>query len=266
MATFTLAIVVFTLAFSYQAFKDSLFFKKLSFDTHEIFVGKQYYRLLSHCLTHVSWQHFAFNMLSLLVFGMTVELVLGSLTFSAIYILSVIGGALFTLYMHRHHEYSMVGASGGICGIVFSSIILFPGIDIMFIPGWLYGLLYIAFSLAGMRGKAGNIGHEAHFGGALVGMLAIAVLHPEEVSRNYVVFLLLLIPSLFIILLIIKRPGFFVFDGPIFGPKKKHYDIDEEFNYNKVIKQKEIDRILEKISKKGVNSLTDKERKTLDGF
>jgi hypothetical protein len=53
-------------------------------------------------------------------------------------------------------------------------------------------------------------------------------------------------------------------DNNFFKTQKRYYSIDQKYNAEKIDKEKEVDRILEKISKKGMKSLTPKERETLE--
>jgi len=87
-----------------------------------------------------------------------------------------VGGNLLALVIHRKNpSYSSVGASGAINGVIFASIAVFPGMKIFFMPGWVFGLIFILYSLYGIRSQKQNIGHESHLGGALAGML-VAIL------------------------------------------------------------------------------------------
>jgi len=85
-------------------------------------------------------------LITLYLFGTLVEGTVGKLNFILIYIGSLIGGNLFALYMHRNHsDYSAIGASGAVSGIVFAAIGLIPGLTIgkLLIPGLhIYGWLY----------------------------------------------------------------------------------------------------------------------------
>ncbi|PYI89212.1 MAG: hypothetical protein DME26_01700 [Verrucomicrobia bacterium] len=109
-------------------------------------------------------------------------------SFLTVYFASVIGGSLLSLYLHRNHEYYALGASGGVCGIVFASIFLFPGGDVfmMFIPvgipSWLYAILFLLGEFVGVRTQRTNIGHDAHLGGAIIGLLTTTAYYPEIVT------------------------------------------------------------------------------------
>lgn len=266
-------IIGINFLFSYKGFKDSTFFDKFKFEVDKILIEKEYYRLVTSSFLHVDWQHLIFNMLSLYFFFELLELQLGALNFLILYFASLVGGDLLALFIHRNHgDYSAVGASGAVCGIIFASIALFPnlGIGILFlpfsIPGWLYGILYVAIAIYGIKSKRDNIGHEAHLGGALVGMLTAIAIYPTSLKENYIPILLICLPCIFFIYIIITRPHFLLVDNYFFNSKIKNYSIDHKYNEQKLNKQEELDKLLDKIGKKGINSLTKKEKQKLEEF
>ena len=268
-----LILIAVTLVVSYKGLKDNVFLANNKFDIDRILVHKEYKRLVTSGFLHLSWSHLFFNMFSLFAFSFSLESYLGSVYFLIIYFASLIGGNLLALFVHRNHgDYSAVGASGAVCGIIFASIALFPGIGIGFfilpfsIPGWLYGILYVAFTIYGIKSNKDSIGHEAHLGGALVGMLVSILLQPRALLENYVVILLIAVPTIVFILLIIKRPQILIIGGALTKPATPYFDIDHKYNEQKAIQQKEIDRILDKINRKGIKSLTKKEKEQLDAF
>src|SRR5688572_16198116 len=139
-----LTLIVANFFFSYQGFKSSLFFEKYLFEVDKVLVNKDYKRIISSGFLHVSWTHLIFNMIALLLFSGSVEAYLGWIPFIVVYFASLIGGNLFALLIHKNNgDYSAVGASGAIAGVMFASIALFPGMSVGFfffpvhIPGWL---------------------------------------------------------------------------------------------------------------------------------
>jgi membrane associated rhomboid family serine protease len=268
-----LVIIAINLLVSYKGFKDHVFFDRFKFEVDKILVHKQWYRLFTSGFLHVSWLHLIFNMISLYAFSDYLELGFGSLPFLIIYFASMMGGDLLALFIHRHHaDYSSVGASGAVCGIIFATIALFPGMGLRLfflpinIPSWLYGIIYIAFAIYGIRSKRDNIGHEAHLGGALVGMLVAITLNPTVVVTNYIPILAVLVPGILFIILIIKKPRILMIDNFYFKTHKKNYTIDDRYNEEKVNRQKELDQILDKINQKGIDSLTAKEKQKLKEY
>lgn len=186
----TLAIVAVTVLVSWRAFADLQLREKLLLSTRGVLQDGEYPRILTSGFVHADWAHLLFNMYSLYSFGEVVELVYGAPTLLAVYFAAILGGSLLALGLHRGHEYRALGASGGVCGVIFASVFLLPGGGVYVfmipyaIPAWLYALLFIAFSFWGMRTRMGNIGHDAHLGGALVGLGVALLMHPRMVLRS----------------------------------------------------------------------------------
>ncbi len=258
-----LLLILLNILFSYKGFTNRTFFDSYQFEIDPILVRKDYKRLVTSGFLHVSWLHLIFNMISLYAFSGLIGDHLGGLRFLIIYFSGLIGGGLLSLLIHRHHgDYSAVGASGAICGIIFAAIALFPGIGIGFfglpftIPGWLYGILYVLFSIYGIRSGKNNIGHDAHLGGGVVGMLAALVMKPDAFVHNYFTILLIAIPSIAFIWMMIRRPDLLVVDNFWFKTHHKNYSMDDRYNAEKNNAQRDIDRILDKIHKRGMSSLS----------
>jgi membrane associated rhomboid family serine protease len=250
-----------------------MFFERFEFQVDKILVYKDYRRLVTSGFLHVSWTHLLFNMFSLYFFSGAVEAGLGALGFLFIYTASLVGGNLLSLFIHRHHaDYSSVGASGAVCGVMFASVALFPDarIGIFLIPisfpAWIYALIYVLISIYGIRSKKINIGHEAHLGGALIGMILALVLHPGALVENYGKILIIMVPSVVFIYLIITRPQILFVDNLFYKNHHDFYNIDHRYNAERADQQQEVDRILEKISKKGMSSLNRQEKKTLESY
>lgn len=268
-----LVIIVSNVLFSYKGFKDRQFFERYEFNVEKILVYKQYDRLLSSGFLHVSWSHLLLNMLSLYLFDQMLESAIGPLKVVLVYFTGLLAGDLLSLFIHRHHsDYSAVGASGAVSGIVFASIALFPGLKVglMFIPfhvqSWIFGLLFVVYSIYGIKSKTDNIGHDAHLGGALAGMLVALLLFPDAFGENYFAILIITVPSLVFILFIIKNPQYLLIDSYFSKTHRYQGNVDQKFNENKVNKQKELDKILDKISRSGVDSLSAKEKKRLEDY
>jgi membrane associated rhomboid family serine protease len=264
-------IIAVNSACSYKGFNDSSFFDKYKFEVDSILINKEYYRLFTSSFIHVDWQHLIFNMLSLYFFFEIVELQLGALPFLILYFASMIGGDLLALFIHRNHgDYSAVGASGAVCVIIFAAIALFPGLGIrMFLlpfsfPSWLYGIFFIALTIYGIRFKKDNLGHEAHLGGALIGMITAIILYPESLKENYIPILIVFLPSVLFLYFIVAKPHILLIDYNFFKPCKKYLSLDDIYYETKTNKQKELDELLDKINKKGINSLTKKEKQKLE--
>ena len=263
-------LIIINVIVSIKGFNDRSFFNKYAFNVDKVLLQKDYKVLITSGFLHANWGHLIFNMLSLYLFSTGLELYTGPFLYLLIYFASLLGGDLFTLIVQRNNgAYTSVGASGAVCGLIFASIALFPGMGVglfflpIFIPAWLYGIIFVLYSLYGVRTQRGNIGHEAHLAGALVGMITAAALFPDQARENIVTILLIFIPASTLIWIILNKRAFI--GTGLFEKKNDNYEtIDHRYNMDKHKKQQEMDRILEKIHRKGMDSLTKKEKDFLN--
>jgi membrane associated rhomboid family serine protease len=265
-----LLIIIVTFLISYKGFKDPRFFQQHLFEVDKILINKEYSRMLSSGFLHANWLHLGFNMMALYAFSASLEDDLGILNYTIIYFASLMGGSLLSLFIHKNHgNYSAIGASGAVCGVIFASIALYPDVKIgtfgLFMPSWVYAVLFMSISIFGIKSQASNIGHDAHLGGALIGMLTAVALRPESIKDNYWILLLVAVPTIAFIIFFIRKPELMLVEN--MSLKKKGFEtMEDKFNAQKLSKAEEIDRILEKISKRGVDSLSQKEKDILDKF
>ena len=199
----SIVIIGITVIASILSFQNRQLFDKLKFNAYLIKHQKQWWRFLSHSLVHADWMHLLINMFVLYSFGAIVEDTFFSL-FSykgmMYFILLYVGGVLFSTVFDfgRHREdpyYNAVGASGAVSAVVFSSILIYPTGGIFLfpipfaIPSWLFGILYIIYSV--YMGKRGgdNIGHNAHLWGAVYGLVFTIITLPGIISNFFSVLL-----------------------------------------------------------------------------
>jgi membrane associated rhomboid family serine protease len=275
MATFLPVSTILLLAnilVSYKGLKDHSFYEKYCFRIGSVLQGKDYKRIITSAFLHVSWTHLVFNMLALYFFSSSIESSLGPFHFLIIYFASIIGGNLLSLYIHRfHHRYSSAGASGAICGVIFAAIALLLGMRIglfllpISMPGWLFGLIYVAVSIYGIRSRRDNIGHDAHLGGGLAGMLVALLLYPSALAENYVTILLVSVPAITFIFFIFYKPQALLVDN-VFFRKNQNFTMEDKYNLTRRQRQQIVDDLLEKIHRKGMNSLTKKEKMMLKEY
>jgi membrane associated rhomboid family serine protease len=196
-----IGIIVANILISYQGFNDYNFFRKFEFHVGSIRSGEQI-RMLTSGFLHVDLMHLAFNMLTLWFFAPDVIANLGTLSFVLIYFGSLIFGSLLTMVFHKDdYSYRAVGASGAVTGILYSAILLNPDKEIglyflIWLPGYVFGILYLLYSIYGMKAKNDNIGHTAHFGGAIGGYLITLIKDPSLIYDHTFVVVLLLLPIL----------------------------------------------------------------------
>ena len=262
-----LIIIITNVLVSYRGFRDQSFFNNWTFEVDKVLKQGEWHRILTSGFLHVSGTHLAFNMITLYFFAGNIENYLGAWPFLAIYFGSLIGGNLFSLFIHRHNDlYRAVGASGAVSGVVFAAIALFPGMKLAFIfvpipfPAWIYGLGFILYSIYGIRTQRDNIGHEAHLGGAIIGLLIAIAFVPAMLQFNQLAISLILIPTLIFVIVVIYRPDFLMIDRK-YSTYRGHED---EFLERRAQKRAELNRILEKINQQGIDSLSQQERDFLD--
>jgi len=200
-----LLIIIANVIFSYRGFNDAGFMYKYMFEVERVKV-KEYYRLLTAGFLHVDFSHLLFNMLTLYFFAPVIIRSMSRFDFLVIYFLSLLAGNAWAYYYNRkNNDYRAVGASGAISGVLFASILLYPDMSLYLffipipIPAIVVGVGYLAYSVFGMKHRWGNIGHSAHLGGAVAGLLISIVRYPSLVEMRWGVLALLFLPILFFI-------------------------------------------------------------------
>lgn len=275
-AVFTILVMVVTAWFTYRGLQSPRFEDAYLLDTERVLRDKQYRRVLTSGLLHADWPHFLFNMFSLYSFGKYVELVYGAPTFLLIYVTSIVGGGALAVYLHRHHSYRALGASGGVCGVILASIFLLPGGSVRLflmpipIPAWAYAILFILYSFFGMRTGRDNIGHDAHLGGALVGLGVAALLHPRIITASPVLFVTVVLLSAGLLVYTFRFPPSLYPSSPFSAAHWRRIlaDLQAERRTRhqgqaRQSDQEQLDALLEKISRDGMDGLSEKEKDEL---
>jgi membrane associated rhomboid family serine protease len=184
MLSMTLIIIVITCLVSFVAFSNQKLLDDLIFWPPAISNRQQYYRFITCGLIHADFVHLTFNMWSLYMFGVYVEPKFtelfgdyGRVAYLVMYV-TALPICLLPTYMKNRDNYSYksLGASGAVSAVVFAFIFLNPlqGVGLIFIPwqmpGFIFGILYLAVSSYLDRKGGGNINHSAHIWGALYGI------------------------------------------------------------------------------------------------
>src|SRR5215469_10111651 len=126
--------MVLTALVTIAAFRRPNLQERLMFSSYDIFHCKQIERMLTSALIHADLWHFLFNVFSLYSFGRYIEFIYGANTLLLIYLSSILGGSLLSLIIYRKENYRSLGASGGVCGVIFASIFLLPGGSMVVYP------------------------------------------------------------------------------------------------------------------------------------
>lgn len=186
-------IIILTSIISVFALSNSTIMSKLQFNAYQIVQRKEWYRIFSHALIHGSWMHLIINMIVLYsfggfvieVFGIVFKTVPPSLLFLFFYIAATAIASLSSIKKHKNDiYYNAVGASGAVSAVVFTAIFFEPYQKILFfgivpIPGIIFGILYLGYSYYMAKRGGDNIGHDAHFYGAIFGLIFPVIMKPE---------------------------------------------------------------------------------------
>lgn len=177
-------ILIITIGVSVYALYNRQIINFLSLKPNLVYHRFQLHRVVSHGLIHADWAHLIVNMYVLYVFGRVCEAHFiynfggkADLYFLQLYIFSLIISSLYSIFKHKNNVYySALGASGAVMAVVFTSIFFDPWnmlylFGIVPIPGIVFGVLYLGYSYFMGKKNIDNVGHDAHFTGAVFGLL-----------------------------------------------------------------------------------------------
>lgn len=197
---FTILLVVITCITSYLAFSNYTLRQKLIFSPYNIKRTNEYFRFISSGLIHANWMHLLFNMFVLYQFGSIVEQYyaatfgkFANMLFVLLYMGGLITSEMYSYFKHKDNPYyASLGASGAVSSVVFTFILFNPWADLNFIffpfipiKAVIIGVLYLAYSYYAARNANDNIGHNAHFYGAIFGIVFTLAFKPS-LAINFV--------------------------------------------------------------------------------
>ena len=190
----TLILILITAAVSILCFVGVLNINALKFNANDVWHRRQGYRMLSYGLVHGGWGHLFFNMLTLFFFGTVVERYFqaafgntsGIILYIVLYVSAIAVSTVGDLIKYRNdYGYSAVGASGAVSAVLFASILFEPKMGIYIylipipVPGYIFAPLYLLYCWYMAKRNMDNIGHTAHFWGAVYGLLFPLVCRPD---------------------------------------------------------------------------------------
>lgn len=183
--SYSLIFVIVTVLVSLAAFNNDQLRGKLIFWPWRMNDNpSEYYRFITAGFIHADYEHLIFNMITLFFFGPSVEYIfediVNPLFYPIIYISAIaISSIPGYIKFKKNANYSALGASGAVSAIIFASIYYNPWSMINFIiPGFLFGIIYLVYSYNKARKNNDNIGHDAHFTGALYGLIIAYIIDP----------------------------------------------------------------------------------------
>jgi membrane associated rhomboid family serine protease len=179
-----LIIVIVTSLVSVLAFSNHKLTEELSLKPTLVYHRFHIHRIFTHSLVHADWTHLIVNMYVLFIFGEVCmnnfSLYFGGkagLYFFQLYFFSLVFSSVYSIFKHKNNpHYTAVGASGAVMAVVFTSIFFDPWNKLWFfgivpVPGIIFGFLYLIYSVYMGKKNSDNIGHDAHFFGAVFGFI-----------------------------------------------------------------------------------------------
>jgi membrane associated rhomboid family serine protease len=197
----TIIIVAITVIVSILALRDERLERKLIFNPYIIHRRREYWRFLSAALIHGNYLHLGLNMFVLYQFGSSIEkqfdVVYGNnkwleaLYYLGLYIPGAILSGFYSFEKNKNNiHYNALGASGAVSAVVFAYIGVVPTqnfwlLGALPVPAFAYGILFLIVSWVMARKGQDNIGHDAHFFGALYGIMYIFIIQPSQLPRFF---------------------------------------------------------------------------------
>jgi len=189
MFNITISIIFLTTVISLAGFRYGKVVDELIFWPPAINKQHQYYRFITCGLIHADYMHLIFNMVTLYFFGTIMEsmyqreLGLPNYYYLALYIGALIVSNIPTYLKHRNgDEYRNLGASGAVSAVIFAFILMRPWdriIVLVFpVPAIVYGAIFLVYSVYMSKRGGDHVNHDAHFYGALFGILFTIAARP----------------------------------------------------------------------------------------
>ena len=192
ISDFTILIIIGTAILSIPAFSNTQLMNSLIFNPYTIKNRNEWYRFISSGFLHADWMHLFINMFVLFSFGNVVQHYYdyffgssGKWFYLLLYLSSIVAANATTYYKNFNNpSYNALGASGAVSAVVFASILFQPTAKIYLygligIPGFIAGILYLAYSQYASGKGTDNVNHEAHLYGAIYGLAFTLVLKPS---------------------------------------------------------------------------------------
>lgn len=183
----TLTLIAINVAASIYGWLNQKFLLANLFHIEPIREKKEYHRLITSGFLHGGVFHLLINMFVLFQFGRFIEYQLGTLSFLFVYFAALLGGNLWALLENfRAPDYRALGASGATSGMILSFCLFQPFAMLLFfiipMPAIVFGILFIGISTVLAQRENRIIGHEAHLGGAIAGLIATIIVAPRSLS------------------------------------------------------------------------------------
>jgi membrane associated rhomboid family serine protease len=213
--------------------------------------------LLTYAFLHGGFFHFLFNLLVLFMFGPPVEGRLGGGRFIRLFVVSALGGSALSLaFLALAGNATIIGASGAVFGVMLAFVLEWPDAPVLVFPlpvpvkaKWLVVFMAAVAMLSGFMGSSDGVAHFAHLGGFAAAFIYLR--GPRWLARSQRSTLE-------------RAPAVLVRPPSAEGSRRSEsYGPPRRRGADAAVKA-EVDRVLDKISARGLGSLTPEERRFLD--
>jgi membrane associated rhomboid family serine protease len=210
-----------------------------------LFSDLAFYQLFTYGFVHGDLMHLLFNMFALWIFGSELERIWGNRTLLMYYMSCLLGAGIFHSFidpLFSSDPVGVIGASGGVYGLVAGYGLIFAKRNVYLLGLFrmkalhLAGLFALLSIFSGLFQSADGVAHFAHLGGMITGSLLI---YWKPIRH---------------------RIRMFIYKQSM----SKHVQTKKKTKPDKEDIYTRVDELLDKISSKGINSLTNDERKFLD--
>lgn len=194
--TITFLIIIVTVGASFYAWQNQEIYGKWIMNPYKVNKQNQYFRFLTSGLIHANHIHLLVNMLAFYSFSRILEMyfneffpAFGSLIYLGFYVLAIVVSELPTYFKHKEHSwYNSLGASGAVSAVVFAMIIINPLSELrlfFIIPlnALIFGVLFLIYSFYAAKKESDHINHDAHFYGAVFGIVSIILIEPALLNN-----------------------------------------------------------------------------------
>ena len=183
-------IFILTVATSIYGFNDETLQRKFMLSPYTVSRGQRVYTLITSGMIHADWMHLIFNMMTFFFFAFRLEQNLGHWQFGFLYLVGLVLSDIPSVIKHKNDIwYNSLGASGAISAVLFSYILFDPLTKLMIfplpipIPALLFAGLYLVYCVYASKRGRDNINHDAHFFGAIAGLMITLILVPGIVPH-----------------------------------------------------------------------------------
>ncbi len=196
----SIIIIIVISLISIAGFSQPELLYRYQFNAWQIKNRNEYVRWISHGFFHADWVHLFVNMYVLYFFGDSVIYnfkisipINSNILFILFFVSALFVSSVRSFFKEKdNYNYNAIGASGAVSAVVFANILFEPLTKYSFffipkpiMPAYVFGILYLVYSRYMSKKNIDNIGHDAHFWGAVYGFIFPILLNPSLLSRFF---------------------------------------------------------------------------------